>query len=69
MEFNNVFIINCIEDYLPHKNSLEKNIEEERRLFYVAITRTKERLFLYVPKYIKDKDKMVSRFIGECGLK
>jgi len=68
MEFNNVFIINCIEDYLPHKNSLEKNIEEERRLFYVAITRTKERLFLYVPKYIKDKDKMVSRFIGECGL-
>lgn len=68
MEFQNVFIINCVEDLLPHANSVQNNIEEERRLFYVGVTRTVENLFLYVPKNIRGKVKTVSRFIKECGL-
>ena len=36
MEFKNVFIINCVEETIPHKSSIEDNLEEERRLFYGA---------------------------------
>jgi DNA helicase II / ATP-dependent DNA helicase PcrA len=68
MEFCNVFIINCVEDSIPHINSIN-NIEEERRLFYVGITRTIENLFICVPKTIRGKVKGISRFIKECGLK
>ena len=32
MEFKNVFIINCYEETIPHKSSIEENLEEERRL-------------------------------------
>lgn len=36
MEFKNIFIINCVEETIPHKSSIEDNLEEERRLFYGA---------------------------------
>ncbi|MCE5220301.1 MAG: hypothetical protein LLF98_03300 [Clostridium sp.] len=39
MEFKNVYIINCVEETIPHASSIKENIEEERRLFYVGITR------------------------------
>jgi DNA helicase II / ATP-dependent DNA helicase PcrA len=68
MEFANVFIINCVEDNMPHINSIPNNLEEERRLFYVGITRTKENLFLFSPKTIRGKSKEASRFIKECRL-
>src|SRR3712207_4989402 len=43
MEFKNVFLINCNEEVIPHVNSMdtEEGVEEERRLFYVGITRAK----------------------------
>ncbi|MBO0560212.1 ATP-dependent helicase, partial [Clostridium botulinum] len=42
MEFKNVVIVNCNEDNIPYSKSDEGiNIEEERRLFYVGITRAK----------------------------
>ncbi|WP_410170909.1 hypothetical protein [Clostridium felsineum] len=31
MEFKNVFIVKCNEENIPHKNSFEENIEDERR--------------------------------------
>lgn len=68
MEFKNVFLINCNEDTMPHASSKEENIEEERRLFYVGITRAIDNLFLYSPKTRKGKFKDVSRFITEGGL-
>lgn len=48
LEFNNVFIVGLEESIFPHFNSFESNdsLEEERRLCYVAITRTKKRLWL-----------------------
>jgi DNA helicase II / ATP-dependent DNA helicase PcrA len=66
MEFNNVFVVNCVEDTLPHASSIKDNIEEERRLMYVAITRAINNLFLYVPKTIRGKSREESRFINEC---
>ena len=71
LEFDNVFIISLVEDIFPHRLSSEfkEDIEEERRLFYVAITRSKKRLFLSSP--IKRKgygtleNCLISRFIKE----
>lgn len=65
MEFKNVFLINCNEDTMPHSSSKEENIEEERRLFYVGITRAIDNLFLFVPKMRKGKFRDASRFIEE----
>ena len=47
LEFNYVCIVGLEEEILPHRNSiLEDGIEEERRLFYVGITRAKKNLTL-----------------------
>lgn len=50
LEFNTVFIIGAEEGVFPHANSIEENtidaIEEERRLFYVAMTRAKKNLYI-----------------------
>lgn len=68
MEFKNVFIINCDEGVIPHINSIPENMEEERRLFYVAITRAIDNLSIYSTKRLKGKGKEISRFIKECGI-
>ena len=48
LEFKNVFVIGLEESLFPHANSMysEEDIEEERRLCYVALTRAKENLYL-----------------------
>jgi DNA helicase II / ATP-dependent DNA helicase PcrA len=68
MEFKNVFIINCVEEIIPHINSSDSDIEEERRLFYVGITRTVHNLFLCLPRNIRAKYKEPSRFLVECSI-
>lgn len=68
MEFKNVYLINCNEENLPHVNSIEKNLEEERRLFYVGITRAIDNVWLCICKNVKGKVKETSRFIKECNV-
>lgn len=68
LEFKNVFIAGVIDGIVPYINSEDENIdenheEEERRLFYVGITRAKDNLTISIPakKYNKKAEK--SRFI------
>jgi DNA helicase-2/ATP-dependent DNA helicase PcrA len=52
LEFPVVFIIGLNDGILPHSRSFEdaEEMQEERRLFYVGITRTKDRLYLVYPQ-------------------
>jgi DNA helicase-2/ATP-dependent DNA helicase PcrA len=50
LEFPVVFLISCADEFLPLKRALEEgDVEEERRLFYVAVTRAMDELYLTVP--------------------
>lgn len=51
LEWNYVMLLNLRDGDFPHYKSLEnkKEVEEERRLFYVAITRAKDELYLFYP--------------------
>ncbi|MBW9144403.1 ATP-dependent helicase [Clostridium sp. CM027] len=68
MEFENVYLINCNEENIPHVNSIDNNLEEERRLFYVGITRAINNVWLCISKNVKGKAKETSRFIRECNI-
>ena len=68
MEFKNVYLINCNEENIPHVNSIDNNLEEERRLFYVGITRAIDNVWLCICKNVKGKAKETSRFIKECNI-
>ena len=48
LEFDNVFVVGCNEGTLPHHRSYgtPEELEEERRLMYVAVTRAAKKLFL-----------------------
>ncbi|HOJ50010.1 MAG TPA: 3'-5' exonuclease [Spirochaetota bacterium] len=68
LEFDAVFIAGFEEGIIPHQNSIdENNIEEERRLVYVAFTRAKNRLYISYSASGKDKNTEVSRFFSEIG--
>lgn len=68
LEYKVVFIIDANEGIIPHKKAIkEADIEEERRLFYVAATRAKDYLHIFVPKELFQKDQIVSRFVKEMG--
>ncbi len=71
LEFSKVFVIGLEEGLFPHINSLmdQNEVEEERRLCYVAITRAKENLWLVNARrrtlFGKDQINPPSRFISE----
>ncbi len=70
LEFDTVFIPTVIEDVVPHEKSKTKEeIEEERRLFYVGVTRAKNRLYISEVLERHDKKTKRSRFITELGVK
>jgi len=70
LEFPIVFLVDVNEDITPHKKAvLPENIEEERRLFYVAMTRAKDMLYMYSPKKLYNKEMLPSRFIKEITRK
>lgn len=50
LEFPVVFVLSCAEELFPLRRALEEgDVEEERRLFYVAVTRAKDELYLCLP--------------------
>ncbi len=71
LEFDAVAIVGLEEGTLPHLFSLdtEEGVEEERRLFYVGVTRARKRLLLSFAESIMSagewREMMRSRFIGE----
>ncbi|MFK7872858.1 MAG: ATP-dependent helicase [Oligoflexales bacterium] len=75
LEFPAVFLVGLEEGCLPHKNNKDNatGISEERRLFYVALTRAKEHLYLSYSRYgrirsdkgISTIEKKPSRFLDE----
>lgn len=69
LEFQTVFIIDANEGITPHhKAVLDADLEEERRMFYVAMTRAKEFLHIYAVKERYNKEQITSRFVGELLL-
>lgn len=66
LEYEVVFIIDVNEGIIPHrKANLPEDLEEERRMFYVAMTRAKKHLHIYSVKERYNKDFTRSRFVGE----
>ena len=69
LEYQVVFVIDAVEGMIPYKKAIkEADIEEERRLFYVALTRAKNHLHLYVPKELYQKEQIISRFVKEMAM-
>jgi DNA helicase-2/ATP-dependent DNA helicase PcrA len=66
LEFDTVHIIDVNEGITPYKKAvLPADMEEERRMFYVGITRARKKLYLYVLKKIHHHDVEASRFLTE----
>ena len=69
LEFDTVFVIEANEGSCPYKKALaDEEIEEERRLFYVAMTRAKRKLVISYVKEKNGKDLLPSRFVSELLL-
>ncbi|MDD6400424.1 MAG: ATP-dependent helicase [Lachnospiraceae bacterium] len=67
LEFDIVYIMDCLENVTPYKKA--KNIaelEEERRMFYVAMTRAKHELDMYVPESKGSMKQIVSRYVMDA---
>jgi superfamily I DNA/RNA helicase len=77
LEFGVVFLIGCVEGQLPHSRTTDPkvtevtatDVEEERRLFYVGVTRARDRLYLTRPearRYRGEPQKLApSRFLND----
>ncbi|MCK4940523.1 UvrD-helicase domain-containing protein [candidate division WOR-3 bacterium] len=67
LEFPVVFVVDLAEDLFPltKKMSSKKEIEEERRLCYVALTRAQKKLYLLYPKWRQGRYQHPSRFLVE----
>ncbi len=73
LEFADVYVVDLMDGRFPNRKLMSRNggdMEEERRLFYVAVTRAKDRLYLSYAKYdrVKKSDFKASPFLYEAGL-
>lgn len=69
LEYQAVFLPDAVEGITPYKKALkEEDLEEERRLFYVALTRAKQYLYVITIKSLFGKPQTPSRFVGEMKL-
>jgi DNA helicase-2/ATP-dependent DNA helicase PcrA len=68
-EFDNVILLDVIDDIWPSRLSeTEMEFEQERRVFYVAVTRAKKALYLYQTENLFGRPVSPSRYISELGL-
>ena len=67
LEFHVVFVVGCEEQLFPHWRSMDTTagLYEERRLMYVAVTRSEKYLFLTCAGYRKGQFNRKSRFLDE----
>ncbi len=72
LEFKEVYVIDLMDGRFPNRKLMSKggSLEEERRLFYVAVTRAKDILYLSYAKYdkVKRMSFIHSPFLKEAGL-
>lgn len=66
MEFDRVYVMNACEGLIPHERSLQE-MEAERRLFYVALTRARHKLYVHSMVSWQGRPVTVSRFVKESG--
>lgn len=66
LEFDAVFLLEANEDFTPYKKAVKpEELEEERRMFYVAMTRARKHLHIYDVKKYYNKTLEPSRFLRE----
>ena len=72
LEYKEVYIVDLMDGRFPNRKLMQRggSLDEERRLFYVAVTRAKDILYLSFAKFdkIKKMDFMPSQFLYEAGL-
>ena len=69
LEYDQVYILNVNEGSMPYRKAvLEPAIEEERRLFYVGMTRARKKLALCYVRQQYEKKREPSRFLKEAGV-
>lgn len=65
LEFDRVYLPDCNEKYYPHGSMPDADtVEEERRIFYVAMTRAKKYLELLCTTGTKERPRLISRFLN-----
>jgi len=69
LEFPEVYVVDLVDGRFPNRKMMS-SVEEERRLFYVAVTRAKDKLYLSLAQYDKVKkiEYKPSQFLHEAGL-
>ena len=66
LEYPIVHILDVNEELMPYKKAvMDADIQEERRMFYVGITRARERLYIHSVKKYNGREVDISRFVGE----
>ena len=72
LEFESVYMLDLVDGILPNLDSIKsaeknktENLEEERRLFYVGMTRAKKELILLTAGNINEQETIESQFVGE----
>jgi len=72
LEYKEVYVIDLMDGRFPNRKLMQRggSLDEERRLFYVSVTRAKDILYLSFAKYdkIKKINFMPSQFLYEAGL-
>lgn len=72
LEYKEVYVIDLMDGRFPNRKLMQRggSLDEERRLFYVAVTRAKDILYLSYAKYdkIKKTNFVASQFLYEAGL-